>query len=98
MCPDSVGSTISEAQTTVGVDGRIKLCVVNIELNSPNAKLNIAIRYNEVTRYSSPSLSAGDANVCITYRPVQGEDSPSAVHSLEVIGLRGAKGLLFYDA
>jgi hypothetical protein len=95
VCPASVGSTESVADTTVGLDGRIKLCVVR---SNDRGDLIVDIRINGVLRYVAPNVPTTATNMCITYRPVQGEDSPSEVHQVKLDRLRSAKGALFYDA
>jgi hypothetical protein len=83
------------AQTVVGPDGRINLCVVR---SNSRGNLNADIRFAGATRYSSPDVPASATNMCVTYRPAVGEDRPSAVYQLKLNRQRAAKGTLFYDS
>jgi hypothetical protein len=96
-CPASVGSTNSRAETTVGSDGRIKLCVVRSSTRG-TLFVDISSKKGPKSKYISPSVPAKVGNMCITYRPAHDESSGMEAYAVKLNRRAGAKGTLFYDA
>lgn len=93
-CDTSLASTVSRAETALGDDGRINLC---LQRDKFRGEISTEIDVAGAFRYASPLLPGSESTMCVRYRPLDGEADPSMVFGVSVILSKGGKGTLYYD-